>query len=140
MAGIPSPPHIVMGFKLKKCPHLPELNAINSFPGHWTVENLFRDIHNCYTFETSKSPTFEAVGYKDIMSVGTTFNIGGSLTLSSIKDMGINYIVFSCINDHEVDVAVGLKSMVEKTTRKTVDAFQMLMAGGRAYPKFKRNR
>lgn len=102
------------------------------------MRNLYGGIHN---FEPSKvkGSTFEACGFKDIMSVGITFNIGGTLTLSSVKEMGINYIVFTC-NDHEVDVELGLKNVVEKTTRKTVDAFQMLMAGGRAYPEFKRNR
>jgi hypothetical protein len=83
MAGIvtPSQPHVVMGFKLKKCPHSPEVNSINSFPGHWTVEDLYGDIHNI----ASKGSTFEACGFKDIMSGGITFNIGfgGTLTLSS---------------------------------------------------------
>lgn len=102
------------------------------------MRNLYGGIHN---FEPSKvkGSTFEACGFKDIMSVGITFNIGGTLTLSSVKEMGINYIVFTC-NGHEVDVELGLQNVVEKTTRKTVDAFQMLMAGGRAYPEFKRNR
>lgn len=62
MAGIatPSPPHVVMGFKLKKCLHSPEINAINSFPGHWIVGNLYGDIHN---FEASKAKgsKFEAL-------------------------------------------------------------------------------
>jgi hypothetical protein len=86
MAGIvtPSQPHVVMGFKLKKCPHSPEVNAINSFPGHWTVEDLYGDIHNI----ASKGSMFEACGFKDIMSGGITFNIGGTLTLSSVKQMG----------------------------------------------------
>ena len=113
----PSQPHVVMGFKLKKCLHSPEVNAINSFPGHWTVEDLYGDIHNI----ASKGLTFEACGFKDIMSGGITFNIGGILTVSSVKQMGINYIVFTC-NDHEVEVEEGLKNIVEKTTRKTVDA------------------
>ena len=113
MAGIvtPSQPHVVMGFKLKKFPHSPEVNAINT--GLWKIHNI-----------ASKGSTFEACGFKDVMSGGITFNIGGTLTLSSVKQMCINYIVFTCkaCNDHEVEVEEGLKNIVEKTTRKTVDA------------------
>lgn len=48
------------GVSLKKCLHSPESNAINSFPGHWTVGNLYGKIHN---FEASKAKgsTFEAL-------------------------------------------------------------------------------
>lgn len=48
----PNPSHVVMGLKLKKCLHSPEINAINSFSGHWTVGNLYGEIHN---FEASKA-------------------------------------------------------------------------------------
>ena len=77
----PSPPHVVIGFKLKKCPHSYEITAIYNFLWHWTVGNLFRDSHN-----------FEA-------------NNGGlTLTLLAVKEMDINY-VFTC-NDNEVEIEV----------------------------------
>lgn len=58
MAGIAtqSPPHVVMGFQLKKCIHSPEVDVLNSFPGHLTVGNICGNIHN---FETKKGSTFE---------------------------------------------------------------------------------
>ena len=77
----PSQPHVVMGFKLKKCPHSPEVNAINSFPGHWSVEDLYGGIHNT----ASKGSTFEACSFKDIMPGGITFNIGQSIPKAPVR-------------------------------------------------------
>lgn len=54
-------------------------------------------------------------------------------SFSSVKEMGINFIVFTCTyDDHEVEVEVGLKNIVDETTGKTIYAFQLLMAGGSA--------
>ena len=97
MAGIviPSQQHVVMGFKLKKCPHSPEVNAINSFPGHWTVEDLYGDIHNI----ASKGSTFEACGFKDIMSGGITFNIGQSIPKAPVRrTKQVKICLVRCIN------------------------------------------
>lgn len=38
-------PNVVIGIKLKKSPQSAEFNAVNSFPGHWSVSNLYDDIH-----------------------------------------------------------------------------------------------
>ena len=64
---------------------------------------------------------------------GGLFSIDGSLRLSEIKEMGIKLLQFDCKGEDGTTTKV-IKLLVEKTTRKTIDAFQILMSGGRAYP------
>lgn len=71
----------------------------------------------------------------------TSFKVDSNFSVSDVvSKFGIEYFQFSCAEDTQSssDIDTFVKEASEMVTRKAVSAFQILMAGGRAYPEKKR--
>ena len=60
-----------------------------------------------------------------------------TLLVSDVLHFNIKYLTFECRPDTEFEE---FKAVVDETTRKTMNAFEVLMAKGRDYPKEKGRR
>ena len=59
------------------------------------------------------------------------------LTVGDIISFNIKYLEFDCQYDQDREE---MKEVVQETTKKAINAFELLMAKGRAYPDEKKNR
>ena len=60
-----------------------------------------------------------------------------TLLVSDVLHFNVKYLTFECRPDTELE---DFKAVVDETTRKTMNAFEVLMAKGRDYPKEKGRR
>ena len=52
------------------------------------------------------------------------------------ESLGMKYVEFSCKQNEDIQL---MNEIIEKTTKQTVNAFQLLMAGGRAFVERKKS-
>jgi hypothetical protein len=119
------------------CDHHPEeIRQIKLIDGRETLANVFDNIHgqvhdkvNKLTIKVSQSLEIDR----------NAFDVDGMLSIADVIHMNVKSIQFSCkavINSE----AILAKSILEKTTRKAVNAFELLRAGGRSYVEKKTRR
>lgn len=60
-----------------------------------------------------------------------------NLTVGDIVGFHLTYLDYECLYDAELEAA---KKVVEETTLRTVNAFELLMAKGREFPEKKKQR
>ena len=89
--------------------------------------NVFEEVHGPYDFKTS---TVSITVCQDIQNNINSFEAEGNATIGDILNMGMKSIQFKCKTSEEATVA---KNIVESATKRAVDAFEILMAGGRAF-------
>jgi len=65
------------------------------------------------------------------------FQVEGGMTVGDVVNFGIRYIEMSCIED---PLGKCLEQSIKAANVEAVNAFQLLMAGGRGYPTPKNER
>ena len=63
--------------------------------------------------------------------------LDGNLTVGDVVGFNLKYLTFERKSDSEL---AEFQAVVEATTKKTVNAFQLLMAKGREFPDKKKQR
>lgn len=64
-------------------------------------------------------------------------NLEETLLVADLLHFNIKYITIECQPDAKLEE---FKAVIEETTKKTVNAFELMMAKGRDYPKEKESR
>lgn len=59
------------------------------------------------------------------------------LTVGDVVGFHLKYLSFDCASDPELEE---YRTVVAETTKKTINAFQYMMAGGRGFPEKKKQR
>jgi hypothetical protein len=123
----------VYAVKFGECRHLRAKNIVKCLEHRRTLLEVFEDEHG----SCSKS----AVGQlkvECVLSGGEVYQIPSNLTVADIKDINSKHLHFQC---NETTSAVdGILMAADHATKCTVDAFQVLMAGGREFVKEKTSR
>ena len=87
---------------------------------------------------------FHAIFFTYCQHKGFLFQVSGSLQIGElVTQFHVNCLEFTCVTEstNQLDgLAADLQSAACEATKKAVDAFQLLMAGGRAYPAKKTSR
>lgn len=84
------------------------------------------------------------MGFDTKLKVTFLFILGGICVSTLVKQFGIKMIKFTCESQCPTTYSsntIGVRQQcVQKADAKTVDAFQILMAGGRTFPTKKNSR
>ena len=123
---------------INKCDHVETKNMMVSVKNTKLIEEIFNDHHiveDGDAFEKGYSLKCEC---KTELNSSEKFEVENYLTLGEIVDkFNIKCIEFTCEPIDESPLESAIAKAAETATKKTVNAFQVLMAGGRAYPDFK---
>ncbi|XP_052813253.1 uncharacterized protein LOC128240593 [Mya arenaria] len=120
----------VLGLKLKRCSHnKTDKNILVSLPNNKNIEDVWHIYH-----DTNVGKSSVTIKCSTEMSGATNFDVEGSMTVGTlVQNFGIKVVEFTCI-DLEASVAsTSLETCAKEATEKAVDAFQLLMAGGRRF-------
>lgn len=124
----------VVAVKLNKCSHGEEQKIIRTVNHKTTLHELFEEVHGKID-EKSVTVQYDVSSNVD----GTcTFKSEGQVSIGDLTErLKMKYVEFKCQKNEMTQL---LEDVVEKTTRQTVNAFQILMAGGRTYTEKKTKR
>jgi hypothetical protein len=121
----------------KSCGHLKEdVCSLRAYNSSLSVKDIFYCHHPPKTSDTKSC--FEAVGYFSFSNVNDSLNLKSSrsmtldktLNVSDLVQFNVKYIVFTCKStDSEAQEAA---EVIENVTKKTVNAFELMLSGGRS--------
>ena len=131
-------PSSVMAIKLNKCDHTEAKSLMISVRNTNLIEEIFYNHHDIADHDSyEKCYTIRAFCKTELNS-SETFEVENFLTVGEVVDkFHIKCIEFTCEKIGKTPLDMTLEMAAETATKKTVDAFQVLMAGGRAYPDLK---
>ena len=135
-------PSVVMAIKVNKCNHLEAKNFMLSVRNSKMIEEIFNDCHVVDDHEAyDKYHTIKCECRTELHS-DEKFEVEQYLTVGEIVEkFNIKCIEFTCVPiNKKSSLESAIADSMETATKRTVNAFQMLMAGGRAYPDFKTNK
>uniref|UniRef100_A0A8W8JTD6 DUF6589 domain-containing protein n=1 Tax=Magallana gigas TaxID=29159 RepID=A0A8W8JTD6_MAGGI len=120
----------LLAIRVKKCKHISEKNAILCLENRRTLLDIFIDLHG----DLPKDSRLSIVCNNSTdPSKGTSFDVYPNMLVGDlVGTFAIKRIEYSCSTEEQT-VALGeiINNAAEAATSKTVDAFQVLMAGGR---------
>ena len=123
-------PSVVMAIKLHKCDHFETKRFMISVRNPKLIEEVFNDcnkVDNHKTFEKGYSIKCEC---KTELNSNEKFEVENFLTVGEIVDkFNIKFIEFTCEPIKKSSLESAIAESVETATKKTVNAFQILMAG-----------
>ena len=124
-------PTVVVALSFAKCDHLPEGKIIiSSVPGNFPMRMIF-DEHHPTLADYDKKYALKA--HTPTSSGDFEVDVDGSVTIRDLnKQFDVKSLKFSCIRNATTKGG-DLLERAQEATRKTIDAFQILMAGGRAF-------
>ena len=132
-------PCVLLAIKILKCRHQAEKNLMTTIHKKTPIIDIFAEHH--------EGPAEWPKGYKtrivcrpNLPSATTKdepYEIDGNLTVGEVvSGFGMKHFQFSCEveESQDTELRAALTQAAQTATRKTIDAFQLLMAKGRAYP------
>lgn len=129
----------LLAIRVKKCKHISEKNAILCLENRRTLLDIFIDLHG----DLPKDSRLSIVCNNSTdPSKGTSFDVYPNMLVGDlVGTFAIKRIEYSCSTEEQT-VALGeiINNAAEAATSKTVDAFQVLMAGGRKNVSLKTSR
>lgn len=125
----------VFAIKIAKCSHFKGTNFMRCLEHRRTLIEVFEEEHGVLN-KTS------VLNVECVMGSGTeVYDVAPNMTIGDIKDM-TKQLHFKCtesVSEHDI-VTKMVNTAAEAATKQTVDAFQILMAGGRQFVKTKTSR
>lgn len=126
----------VLAVKLQKCSHCPEKTVMTAVNNDTLIEDIFWRYHD----DRKKTISFVARG-KTSLETSVSFELSQGLTVSDLVNFGVKCIEFTCNGDDDHDsLYCKYRKAADEATQKATDAFQVLMAKGKGFPKKKTNR
>lgn len=123
----------VLSLEFQPCIHFKEgKKLITSVKDSTTFTHVFESYHDCQ-HKSNKEPEFT------VSAQGQT-SIHGSLSVGEVvRNFSLRSFIFTCkaTDDSELNE---LQQHAVNATKKAVNAFELLMAGGRSFPDKKRSR
>ena len=130
----------VLALTFNKCQHSDKKSLMTAVPNRLGIAtDLFEQYHGTFDPKSCKI----TIKCKTDLSSKESFDIDGRLTVGDvIEKFGMKCIEFCCCKEeNELNTLTSIvKIAAETATKKTINAFQVLMAGGRIYPTLKRSR
>ena len=118
-----------------KCPHKDPVNVITLLQHDKSVTDIFEKYHD----HPDKTVEFEA--FSQLPGVKEQFKIDAGLYIGDLAGMACKSLDFNCKGStNDVDILNLVNKSKEDATTKAIDAFQILMTGGRGYPNPKTSR
>jgi len=119
-----------LALKVLKCSHGDEERQFLSLSNSLLCEQVFKRLHNSSDKGGFLARASTAMNPKpsELFEVGPGLCIGDLALSCSVK-----YIEFECVPVESSKQAEDFAERVADTTKKTIDAFQLLMAGGRGF-------
>ncbi|XP_033752448.1 uncharacterized protein LOC117336165 isoform X2 [Pecten maximus] len=124
-------PSSVLALTIKKCKHMDEKRIMTSLPHTTLCGDIFYRYHE-------KIVKGDCVILGREVGQSTTFEVGPGLSVGDVMNFNVKSLEYHCRCDDEVEE---LKQKIEdsskQATQKTINAFELLMAGGRDFVKKK---
>ncbi|VDI54804.1 Hypothetical predicted protein [Mytilus galloprovincialis] len=114
----------VFAIKFAKCQHQEAKNLLKCLEHRWTLMEVFEEEHG----ESSKTAEIQI---ECILNGGRdVYQVTQNMTVGDVKDITM-HLHYQC-TESEIDQAINvLNQAASDATKKTINAFQILMAGGR---------
>ncbi|KAH3742044.1 hypothetical protein DPMN_048776 [Dreissena polymorpha] len=121
---------LMLAINIEKCDHQKGCQLMRVTPTSSTAADIFKELHG------PVDP--QRYGVKFVVGTsleGTSFwEIDGCIPLFEVSAFGVKVLKMTCTTLPEGILASSLEKISNEATKKTVDAFQVLMMKGKALP------
>ncbi|XP_052231503.1 uncharacterized protein LOC127844956 [Dreissena polymorpha] len=117
----------VLAITFFKCKHLEEQKLIKNVSHSKQMDDLFQEHHS-----RDKTVTYTVKCKTDMSKSAESFEIEGGMSVGTLSDrFQIKCLEFTCMSRMNADDEKDVQEVLKETNKKAVDAFKLLMAGGR---------